>query len=253
MLGMGADRNLPTVLLIDEEMISREVIATLLTMNGYTLHTAASGAAARQLLDSGACHPQVILLDVSTDVSGSGQTSVTLLRDLRARSKAAIYAMGKGEPAEELRAAVDGYLSKPLVPEELQKVLSAHGSQPSPLAARIAAEPVVNPATLAQFRQLMPEPTVREVYAAVAADLRKRLPALEEAIGRGDRQEIRQIGHSIKGGCGMAGAMQAARVGALLEEEKDDLGNAAALLGELRGALERLEGTLEVAFSGQAT
>jgi CheY-like chemotaxis protein len=249
MLGMGADRNLPTVLLIDEEMISREVVATLLTMNGYTLHTASSGAASLQLLQSGACHPQVILVDLPA----KNQNGAALIRDLRAHSKAALYALGEGEPDEEMRAAVDGYLKKPVAPEALQKVLSAHNRQPSPLAARIAAEPVVNPETLAQFRQLMSEATVREVYAAVAADLRKRIPTLEEAIQSGNPQAVRQIGHSIKGGCGMAGAMQAARVGALLEEEKDEMRNANALVGELQGALERLEHMLEVAFSGQAT
>ncbi|MGB6974921.1 MAG: response regulator [Terracidiphilus sp.] len=258
MLGMGSDRNLPTILLVDEDLVSREVVATLLTMNGYTLHTASDAAASVEMLKTGKCHPQVILVDLPAQnqpaQSRKGRVDVVdMLRALRAQSKAALYAMGADEPSEELRAAVNGYLKKPVSPEALQKVLSAHNTQPSPLAGRIAAEPVINPETLAQFRQLMQEATVREVYDAVAADLRKRIPLLEEAIGRGDRQEIRQIGHSIKGGCGMAGAIQAARVGALLEEEKDEMRNSAALLGELQGALERLEQMLEVVFSGRAT
>ncbi len=74
---------------------------------------------------------------------------------------------------------------------------------------------MVSAKILAQFRQMMPEAMVREIYAAVVADLNKRKAALETAIGRHDAVEVRRIGHTIKGGCGMAGAQQAARLGAL--------------------------------------
>ena len=63
----------------------------------------------------------------------------------------------------------------------------------------------------------MPESTVREMYTAVLTDLEKRVSVLETAIAAGDAAEVRRIGHTIKGGCGMAGAMQVARLGALLE------------------------------------
>ena len=64
MLGIGGDRGFATVLLIDDDMISREVIATILTLNGYTLHTAVDGAASVKMLDEEKCEPQVILVDV---------------------------------------------------------------------------------------------------------------------------------------------------------------------------------------------
>jgi CheY-like chemotaxis protein len=249
MLGIGADHNLPSVLLIDEEMISREVIATLLTLNGFTLQTASDSAGGLDMLRTGDCSPEVILVNVQA----AGPTGAELIRELRKLSRAALYAMGNGQPEKALQDAVDAYLEKPVAGETLQRLLSAHAKQFSPLSSRIAAEPVVNPVTLAQFRQVMPEATVREVYAAVSADIRKRIPMLEEAIALKDRIQVRQIGHSIKGGCGMAGALQAARIGALLEEESDELSNSAALRDELQGALERLERMLEVAFSGQAT
>ena len=38
------------VLLIDDDLVSREVTATVLTMSGYTVHTAVSGAAALEML-----------------------------------------------------------------------------------------------------------------------------------------------------------------------------------------------------------
>ena len=94
----------------------------------------------------------------------------------------------------------------------------------------------------------MPEPTVREVYVAVIADLKKRGEALDEAIAKRDVDQVRRIGHTIKGGCGMAGARQAARLGALLESESDQLNNSGAIRHELKLAWENLERMLEMEF-----
>ena len=41
MLDLGSKRDLPVVLLIDDDMVSREVAATVLIMGGYTVHTLA--------------------------------------------------------------------------------------------------------------------------------------------------------------------------------------------------------------------
>ena len=108
---------------------------------------------------------------------------------------------------------------------------------------------MVSAKILSQFRQMMPEATVREVYGAVVTDLKKRNTALQAAIARGDATEVRRIGHSIKGGCGMAGAKQAARLGALLEAESDELSNSEAIRLELTVAQENLERMLKVEFS----
>jgi CheY-like chemotaxis protein len=50
MLERSTERRLPLVLLIDDDLVSREVTATVLTMNGYTVHTAEDGNAALVLL-----------------------------------------------------------------------------------------------------------------------------------------------------------------------------------------------------------
>ena len=100
---------------------------------------------------------------------------------------------------------------------------------------------------------MMSESAVREIYSAVVADLIKRLSALEVAIAAGDTTQVRSIGHSIKGGCGMAGALQAARLGALLEavpiqSKGNHLDNSSKLLKDLRAALRNLESMLEAEF-----
>lgn len=247
MLGIGADRNFPTVLLIDDDMISREVIATLLTLSGYTLHTAVDGAESLKLLATPECNPQVILVDVQME----GLSGLELIEELRSRSKASIYAISGSTPSGEMRAVTDGFLLKPFGPDALQKVLNEHSLKVAKADVN-PSEPVVNSEILAQFRQLMPEASVRQVYATVAADLRKRSAALETAIANGDAEEVRRIGHAIKGGCGMAGVQQASRLGALLESESDQLNNSAGAPRSLQATAERLERMLDVEFPTKA-
>lgn len=244
MLGIGARGELPTVLIIDDDTVSREVMATVLTMTGYTIHTAAQGDEAISLLDEGSCRPEVILMDAQMP----GLKGPRLVEALRARSKASIYAMSGSDVADDLRKAVDGHLTKPFPPQALQQLLEQHQSPPPPELEEEV--PVVSPETLAQLRGMMPERAVREIYAAVVDDLDKRMAALVRAMAAGDTQEIRRIGHSIKGGCGMAGAQQAARVGARLEARGDHLDNVTALLLELKSAGRNLRRMLEAEFPG---
>jgi CheY-like chemotaxis protein/HPt (histidine-containing phosphotransfer) domain-containing protein len=241
MLGIGASRDLPTVLIIDDDMVSREVMATVLTMTGYTIHTAAQGDEAITMLDAGACSPEVILMDAQMP----GLKGVRLVEELRARTKASIYAMSGSDVAEDVRIVVDGHLSKPFGPQALQQLIEQHHSAP---AIQLEDAPVINAETLAQLRGMMPEAAVREIYAAVLEDLGKRTAALNRAVAAGDVPEIRRIGHSIKGGCGMAGALQAAQLGAQLEAIGDQLDNVPGLLLELKAAGRNLRRMLEAEF-----
>ena len=244
MLGIGS-RNLATVLIIDDDMVSREVMATVLTMTGYTIHTASRGEEAVALLDAGTCTPDVILMDAQMP----GLKGARLVHELRARTKASIYAMSGSDVPNDLKKAVDGYLSKPFGPYALQQLMEQH----HPVVTDEPEEdsPVIKAETLAQLRGMMPDAGVRQIYAAVLEDLDKRARALQRAMAGGDIGEIRRIGHSIKGGCGMAGAMQAARVGARLEARGDQLDNVPALFLELKAAGRNLRRMLEAEFPAQ--
>lgn len=243
MLGIGADRNLPSILLIDDDMISREVIATVLTLSGYTLHTAEDGATALSLLAGVAVGTRVILVDVQLE----GISGLPLIESLRKAGTARIYAISGSALPQELESAVDGFLQKPFGIDAFERLLEDDKISVGTVAVQ-TAEPVISAEILSQFRQMMPEKTVRDVYNAVLADLEKHIRSLDAAIARHDAAEVRRIGHTIKGGCGMAGARQAARLGALLESESDELNNSAAIQIELKAALTSLEGMLRVEF-----
>jgi CheY-like chemotaxis protein len=254
MLDFGGQRDLPTILLIDDDPISREVMATVLTMSGYTIYTAEGGASALQLLTEGDCIPSVILMDAQMpNLSGT-----SLIEQLRARSHARLFAISGSNPPADVIAAADGFLLKPFTPETLGMLLekkqppsaqnSASRPTGSPSSPAKPALPVVDPEILAQLREMMPEAAVRQIYAAIVVDLARRIAVLEVAISQKDVAEIRRIGHAIKGGCGMAGALQAARLGAELESPVNHLDNSPALLENLRTAAASLERMLEVEF-----
>ena len=235
---------MPTVLLIDDDMVSREVAATVLTLNGYTVHTAPDGAGALETLASGGCAPDVILMDARMP----GLGGAALIGRLREQTSAAVIVISGSQPPEDMTRAADGFLLKPFDVAALQNVFEKGPAPSGPKAARPADgnDPVVSAEKLAQFRALMPESAVREIYQAVSEDLASRLRELEAAIASRDSAEVRRIGHAIKGGCGMAGAVQAARLGAMLEElpagSPDNLlGNSVKLLNNLRAAARNLE------------
>ncbi len=246
MLDLSAQqRHLPVVLLIDDDLVSREVTATLLTLDGYSVHTAADGAAALEMLARGECRPGVILMDAQMP----GLNGAQLIAELRARSSASVFVISASNPPAGIAAACDGYLLKPFDAEALGKLIEGRKERTVPLLLD-PNEPVVSAEVLAQLRQLMPEAGVRQIYAAVVADLERRIVTLGAAIAQDDAAEIRRIGHAIKGGCAMAGALQAARLGALLEAlplepAGNSLDNRAALLRDLSVAARSLERMLD--------
>jgi len=276
MLDFDHRRDLPTVLLIDDDLVSREVTATILTLDGFTVHTAASGAAALELLANGDCDPSVVLMDVQMD----GLSGLPLVQRLRSKSSAKIFAVSASRPPDEIAAATDGILLKPFTPEALTTLLGKQSptagapagkvvSETASLVARDGTplaghalqaanahkedEAVISPQTLAQLREMMPDAAVHQIYSAIVADLAKREKALEIAFATDDAREVRRIGHAIKGGCGMAGALQIARLGAKLESgglesNGNHLDNSTTVLNDLRRATADLKSMLEVEF-----
>lgn len=245
----------PTVLLIDDDMVSREVVATLLTMGGYPVHTAPDGETALKMVDSEECTPEVILMDAQMP----GLSGAALIEQLRAERKVSVVVISASAPPAEVAAAADGVLLKPFTPKDLTALLEKRESEDKAADIAPSGTPVVNPETLAQLREMMPEAAVRQIYEAIVSDIERRLAAIEAAAAINDAAEVRRLGHAIKGGCSMAGAAQAARLGALIEQgalegagsrgKVNHLDNGATVLKDLRAAAENLKRMLKFEFS----
>jgi CheY-like chemotaxis protein len=249
MLDFITQHDLPTVLLIDDDMVTREVMATVLTMSGYPVHTADGGAQALELIHANSCAPSVILVDAQMP----GLSGLELLKKLRAQTKARLYVISASDPAEEVRTAADGFLLKPFPPEALTRLIEDHEASLRPAVAPglDPKETIINLNTLAQLREMMPESAIKQIFEAIINDLGRRTTALEAAIAKNDWKEARRIGHAIKGGGSMAGAMQVARLGQLVESgalegaEVNQSDNRAVILADLRAAAVNLQRMLD--------
>lgn len=244
-----SDKTQIRILSIDDDLVSREVAATVLSMAGYTVHTAEDGAAALALLAGKETSEQLEFEAILMDAQMPGLSGTKLIAALRAHTQARIFAVSGSHPPDEIVSAADGFLLKPFSAEAVAKLLES--SAPEPVASLLdAGDPVINTEILAQFRKLMPEAAVRKLYETVVADLGHRIDSLAEAMAKGDGAEVRRIGHTIKGGCGMAGAVEAARLGALVEAwggqtGDNHLDNRDVILRDLRTAALRLKNMLD--------
>lgn len=242
-------QELPTVLLVDDDMVSREVMATMLTMSGYQVHTADDGRQAVAQLTAKSCAPGVILMDAQMP----GLSGVQLIEQLRSHSQARLYVISGSSTPPEVTALADGFLLKPFPPEALTRMIQAQEAQlnPPPPNSLDPEEAVINPATLARLRELMPLKAVRQIFEAIVADVGRRAVALEVAIGKADWTEARRIGHAIKGGGSLAGASQIARLGDLIESGVLEPGkvnqpdNSTVVLAKLRAAARNLQRMLD--------
>lgn len=258
MLDFITQQNQPTVLLIDDDMVSREVMATMLTMSGYDVQTAEDGEHGLELLGLGACKPAIILMDAQMP----GLSGMELMEKLRQQSKARLFVISASDTEEDVVAAADGFLMKPFTPEALTRLIEEQEAlaRPRPAPGLDPLETIVNPETLAQLREMMPDSAVRQIYGAIISDLGKRTTALEAAIAKREWGETRRIGHAIKGGGSMAGAMQVARLGELIEggglefgggefaqatSDVNQLDNSMRILSDLREAAVNLQRMLD--------
>jgi DNA-binding response OmpR family regulator len=107
----------PTILVVDDEPIVRDVVVRYLERDGYRTLEAASGDEARRLLERES--PSLVVLDVMLP----GVSGLDLCRWIRARSDLPIVMLtALGEEADRivgLELGADDYLTKPFSPREL--------------------------------------------------------------------------------------------------------------------------------------
>jgi CheY-like chemotaxis protein len=247
----------PKLLLVDDDAISREVLSMLFEMHGYPVACAEDGTEAIASVASEL--PEVILMDTQMP----GISGLDLIRELRIRTRSKILAISGSEVSAAIREAADGFLLKPIKPEDLDALLAADSETPSeatpatPAIPETAGAPVIDPQVLGKLRKMMPAGAVREIYEAVAADLATRLKHLAAAMEAGNAAEVARIAHTTKGGCSMVGLTEATEAAARLESDSLDPGGLKSSnlsgtwskeLAQLHSALSALERILSGEF-----
>jgi diguanylate cyclase (GGDEF)-like protein len=111
----------PTVLVVDDDKILREIISTNLELGGFDVLSAPDGPSALALLDDRI--PDVVVLDVVMPLMDGYATLGRIRRHATASHIPVIVLTGGGtdttEPVKSLEAGADDFIAKPFSPQEM--------------------------------------------------------------------------------------------------------------------------------------
>ena len=207
---------MPRVLhIVDDDALSREVLALLAEEAGFEPHAFDSGEAALAHLAVHRSAPPSALL---VDMQMPGLSGDPLGKRLKAAAPAAVLVAMSGtqvEPAQRIH--FDTFLLKPFTFDAFLAVLAE-----APDAAEPEPAPpteVLSEATYKVLSQSMSAAQVEGLYTMLLADADRRIVLMRQALAAGDRDTWCRAAHAIKGGCGMVGALELASIASAMEED----------------------------------
>lgn len=227
------------ILVVDDDALSRDVLALLLDHAGYIVSTADSGdAAVRHISSMTGPLPQVVLADIQMP----GTTGSALARALRdcCGPHMTLLAMSGSRPAEDMTRDFDGLLLKPFAMEELAAAIAASGSH-----AKTASEAshrnltLLDEVTYEKLAASMRAERLQQLYTLCLTDVEERITRMRQLASNNDDASFRKEAHAIKGGSGMVGAVELQTLAGVLED-KGIQANHVASLDELMISCDRL-------------
>jgi signal transduction histidine kinase/DNA-binding response OmpR family regulator len=225
------------ILVVDDNEINRFVAAEMLEEMGYGVETARNGAEAVELVDRGEF--SVVLMDCQMPVMDGYAATREIRRkeEGRARHQPIVALTAHALPDERQRvlaAGMDDYISKPVRPSSLDKMIRryAAGANETPPQKGIAAE-------AGEAQDACLDRTVsrsKRLIELFLENVPAQLDVIEASVGRGQIAEIRGSAHKTKGSCLAVGAMPMASTAEKLQHLADtgNIDGAADLVVRLR-------------------
>ena len=218
------------ILLADDNPTNQQVALRILEKLGFRAEVVANGQEAIQALESAPY--DLVFMDVQMPVM-DGFEATRAIRSGLTRApwpKIPIIAMTahamKGDRERCLQEGMDDYVSKPIVPADLNAALEKWLPKeedstllpPSPAMLSAAAEgfPVFDRAGF-EDRLMGDAELVAEIATGFLDDVPGKLVALGAAVGRGDPAEAARQAHALKGACANVGAVAMSAVAGELE------------------------------------
>jgi CheY-like chemotaxis protein/HPt (histidine-containing phosphotransfer) domain-containing protein len=201
------------IFVIDDDDLSREVLTLIAREAGFEVESFASGEDALAALEVLDWAPAAILTDMQMP-GISGRALAVRLGALCGESTA-LLAMSGSAVAKDTLGGYDSFLLKPFSADELKAALDRKAVQA--VAGAEVGTPVLNEAVFENFARSMPTGQVFSLYKMCLDDSAKRLGTMRLALEAGDDTAYRRAAHAIKGGCGMVGALELAKLAAEME------------------------------------
>ena len=203
------------LLVIDDDELTRELLGLVAADAGFEAETFDSGDAALHALASETEGQRVGPNAVLCDMQMPGLTGGELARQLRAAcgAETLLIAMS-GSRNRGAAAEFDRFLLKPFSSEDLTRACERRRRKRD---TSVGGADVLSERVYAELQRGMPAEKVADLYALLLDDARKRLVTMRTAIAGHDVTGYRRAAHAIKGGCGMAGALELAAIASELE------------------------------------
>ena len=204
-----------SLLIIDDDALSREVLALLAEEAGFAPQAVDSGEAALAHL---AVHPSAAPAALLVDMQMPGLAGDPLGRRLKAAAPAAVLVAMSGTPVPPAqRLHFHTFLLKPFTFDAFLAVLADAPMEPEPEPPSRAE--ILSQATYKTLCQSMSATQVAGLYTMLLADADRRIALMRQALAAGDSETWCRAAHAIKGGCGMVGALELASIASAMEED----------------------------------
>jgi len=243
------------ILVAEDNLVNQKLARRLLEKRGHRVELAGNGKEALAAMEATAF--DLVLMDVQMpEMDGLQAVEELRRREQQTGAHCPVVAMTalamKGDKERCLAAGMDGYLSKPIRPQDLDAVLDSYASaQPAPVAAPAAtSDPAINIDELMERvdgdRSLLAE--LAEIFRE---DYPRQIRLAYEAMASNDAAAVRKIGHSLKGASANLAATNASRLAAAVEAmgKSGDLSLLPAKLSEMQSAMHDVVSRLEELYT----
>ncbi len=251
-----AQRSL-SILVAEDNAVNQKLAVQLLEKYGHHPTIANNGILALAALEKNAF--DLILMDIQMPELDGFATTVAIRDNERDSERhQIIIAMTahalQGDEQRCLDAGMDGYISKPIKPEQLFAVLEKHAPQLAAVERRAVASSADAPTAgnavfdrQAVLALIDDEELLRELVQIFLNDYPQLLALIRHAVGVGDANELQRAAHTLKGSsANFAAANVATHAGQLEDMGRDEnLTHAAQVLERLEKELVRLRAALE--------
>ncbi|PIK87253.1 histidine kinase [Synechococcus sp. 63AY4M2] len=207
------------ILVAEDNPVNQKVIRLMLERLGYRPDIVGNGLEAVQALR---LRPyDLVLMDMQMPELDGLAATRRIRAELPPERQPRIVVLtanvfSEGRAAAQA-AGVDGYLTKPLEPATLVRVLQ--GSLPLPKPASQEEDPPLDPVILAQMRAVFSSPEAwQEMIQTYRQDSEALLGSLRQALEQRDPQAIARLAHRLKGSSSTLGAKRLAELCQQLEK-----------------------------------
>lgn len=236
------------ILLAEDNPVNQKLAIRLLQKRGHTVTVANNGREALDASEKTAF--DLVIMDVQMpEMDGLEATIELRRREQSSGGHMPIIAMTaltmKGDKERCLEAGMDGYLSKPIRPEELDDVLDSYTGK-----KKVEAIPVEDPEWIdcVNMEELLERVDGDRTLIAELADIYReayprQIQTLREGVTSMDADKIRGAAHALKGALSNLSATQASSLAASLEAigYSKDLAGAASLVDQLDNAVQLVD------------